>query len=148
MALRDVLRGVGRGARRTLVWVLAILAAIVVAAVIASLFVDAPLRANLERKMNASLKGYKVTVPRAHFSLFGFSVRLYGLTIRQEEHPEPPVAQFRELKASVHWKELLSLHVVADFLIDRPRLHINLAQLETEAKRPTKMKDEGWQQPI
>src|SRR5512146_92951 len=105
MAFSDVLRGAGRGARRTLVWVLSILAAIVLAAVIASFFVDPQLRAAVEKKMNASLKGYHVTVPRAHFSLFGLSVRLHGLTIRQDEHPEPPVAQFRELKASVHWRE-------------------------------------------
>lgn len=135
---------IGRAAK----WIGIGLLALLVLAIIATFFWDEPLRRRIEARMNARLKGYSVVLPKAHFSLFGLSVTLNDLTVRQQANPEPPVLVIPRLHAGVHWKELLSLHLVADFLFDRPRLHINRPQLEKEVKDETPVKDRGWQQAL
>ncbi|MCA1581992.1 MAG: DUF748 domain-containing protein [Acidobacteria bacterium] len=139
------IRGAGRFSRRTLLRVGAAILILIVFLIIASFFVDEPMRRQMERRMNASLKGYSVQIPKLHFSLFGGSIALRGLTIRQQANPEPPVMVVPLLKASVQWREILTLHLVADFLMDRPQLHINLRQLQAENRDSVPMKDKGWQ---
>lgn len=95
--------------------------------------------------MNHSLKGYTVQIPNLHFSLFGGSITLRGLTLRQQANPDSPVLVVPRLKASVQWGELWTLHLVADFLLDRPRLVVNLPQIEQENRDPIPVKDKGWQ---
>ncbi len=114
----------------------------------ASFFVDEPMRRHMETKMNASLKGYSVRLPGLHFQLIGMSVTLRDLTVRQKADPETPVLRIPTLHASVEWSELLTGHVVADFRIDRPQIRVDLPQLEAEAKDPTPVRDEGWQQAV
>ena len=46
----------------------------------------------------------------------------------------------------MQWREILSGHIVSDFLFDKPRIHVNLPQLRKEASDPTPVKDRGWQQ--
>ncbi len=142
------LKGAGRFSRKTLVRVGAGLLILLVLLIVASFFVDEPLRRQMERKMNQSLKGYSVQIPKLHFSLFGGSIALRGLTIRQQANPEPAVLVVPLVKASVQWRELLTLHLVADFLMDRPQLHINLPQLQAENRDAVPMKDKGWQAAI
>ncbi len=98
--------------------------------------------------MNASLKGYSVVLPGLQFHPIGLSVTLRDLTIRQTAHPETPVARFPIVHASVEWKQLLTLHLVADFVLKNPRLHVDRRQLRTEAQSPVPVKDEGWQQAV
>jgi hypothetical protein len=143
--VRSGLAKSGRISGRTFLWTLAGIGVLVVLLIVASFFVDEPMRKSMERRMNASLKGYSVRLPKLHFSLFGGSVTLHDLTIRQQANPEPPVAVIPRLKASVQWSELLTLHVVADFLLDRPRIHLNLPQLQAENRDATPVKDKGWQ---
>ena len=143
--IRSGLGKTGRVSGKGLLAVLAVVGILVVLVVVASFFVDEPMRRSMEQRMNAKLHGYTVRIPKLHFSLFGGSVTLHDLTIRQQANPEPPVALVPRLKASVQWSELLTLHVVADFLFDKPRIHLNLPQLEAENRDPTPMKDEGWQ---
>jgi len=132
-------------------WLKRSLAAVLILALLlfaASFFWDEPMRRNMESRMNRSLKGYSVRLPGLHFQLIGMSVTLKGLTVRQNANPEPPVLQIPTLHASVQWKELFSGHLVADFLIDRPRLHVNLPQLSHEVHDPVPTRDKGWQQAV
>lgn len=138
----------GRVSGKTLIWIGAGLGILILLLIVASFFVDEPLRRSMERRMNQSLKGYTVTLPKAHFSLFGLSVTLRDLSVRQQANPDPPVIVIPKLKASVQWRELLTLHLVADFLVDKPRLHINLVQLRQENQDDTPIKDKGWQDAV
>jgi hypothetical protein len=140
------LRRVARRLPRAALWTLAGVAGLLVLLVIASFFVDEPMRRSMERSMNQRLKGYTVRLPRLHFQLFGLSVTLRDLTISQQANPNPPVAYIPRLHASVQWRELLSGHIVSDFLFDKPRIHINLPQLRKEISDETPVKDRGWQQ--
>lgn len=133
---------------RVLLWIVGILVSLVLIVFIASFFVDEPLRRNTEKRMNQSLKGYKVRLPKLHFSLIGLSITLKGLTVSQEAHPDPPVAEFPYLRASVQWREILSGKLVGDMRLEGPKVHVNLKQLKSEAASKVPMKQKGWQQAV
>ena len=115
---------------------------------IAGLFPNETVRRSMERRMNASLKGYSAQIGKVRLRPFGLSVTLEHLVLRQQAHPEPAILDVPLLKASVHWRELLTGHLVADFLVDHPRVYANLLQLEAEAKDPTPVREKGWQQAV
>ena len=107
---------------------------------------DEYLRRTLESKINQSLHGYHVALGHAHLSPLGLGLTLRQVVIRQDANPEPPVASIPRLKTSVEWGAILTGHLVADAVFIQPRVHVNLPQLEAEAKDPTKLKERGWQQ--
>jgi len=113
-----------------------------------SFFLDAPLRRTMEKKINRDLKGYSVRLPGLHVELIGLSLTLKELTVRQLAHPDPPVAYFPVLKASIHWRAILSGQLVAELQLDRPNLNINLLQLRSEAASKVTLKERGWQQAV
>ncbi len=133
---------------RPLLWVVGVLAVLALILVIASFFIDEPLRRMTENKMNQALKGYSVRLPELHLRLIGLSITLKGLTVSQEAHPDPPVARFPYMKASIHWREILSGKLVAELRLDDPKVHVNLKQLRSEAASKVPMKQKGWQQAV
>ncbi len=98
--------------------------------------------------MNASLEGYSVRIGKLRLRPFDFGLTLVNLTLRQNANPEPPIAVFPRLQATVQWRELLALRLVADFLLDRPVAYVNLAQLRQEASDETPVKQKGWQRAV
>lgn len=116
--------------------------------VVALFFVDEPLRRSMESRMNRSLQGYSVRIERLRFNPINLSVTLENLVLRQEANPEPPVLELPRLHASVEWKELFALKLVADFVLDRPRVDFNLPQLRAEAADPRPVRERGWQQAV
>ena len=133
---------------KAVLWVAGILVALLLIVVIASFFIDEPLRRTTERRMNQSLKGYQVRLPKLHFSPIGLSITLKGLTVSQLAHPEPPVAEFPYLRTSVQWREILSGKLVGDMRLDEPKIHVDLKQLKSEAASTVPMKQKGWQQAV
>ncbi len=139
-----------RGWRRWRGWKgLAIGIAVVLALLIGVSFLsDEPLRRSMERRMNASLKGYTTRIGRLRFHPLGLALTLENLTLTQDANPEPKILVIPSLHASVQWKELLALRLVADFVIDRPRIYVNLVQLRSENDDAVPVKDRGWQRAI
>ena len=133
---------------RVLRWIGVTFAVLLLLLFIASFFLDEPLRRMTERKANQELKGYSVRIPKLHLQLLSLTVTLKGLTIIQDVHPNPPVATVPLAELNIHWREILSGKLVAELLLDRPRLHVNLQQLRTEAQSGVKMKDRGWQEAL
>ncbi len=131
--------------RRWLLAAGALVVLLLVASVVALFFIDEPLRRYTEAKMNASLQGYTVSIGKLHFSPINFSLDLRDTVIVQNQQPDPPVASIERLYASVHWRALLSAHVVGDILIDHPVVVLNLRQARAEINDPTPVKDKGWQ---
>ncbi len=115
---------------------------------LAGLLPNEPLRRSIEGKMNRSLKGYEVRIEQARLQPLGLSLTLKNLVIHQTAHSEPPILVVPALHASVHWREILFLRVVADFRIDQPRAYVNLEQLRAEADDETPVKQKGWQQAV
>ena len=125
--------------------------AMVVAALLVwlvSYLVEGPLRRQMEEGINESLKGYSVQLREVEFHPIGLSVTLRDLVIRQDEYPDPPVAEFPYLHAHVHWRAVLRGSLVAEFDLREPQLHINLEQLRAEAESEVPVEERGWQEAV
>jgi Domain of Unknown Function (DUF748) len=129
-------------------WGAGTLATLLVLLFIASYFLDEPIRRSMEGRINSHLKGYSVRIPKLHFQLVGFSLTLRELTIAQDAYPNPPIARFPVLHASVNWGGILTGRLVAEFELDRPEVHVNLQQLSHEAASNVPLKEQGWQQAV
>jgi hypothetical protein len=144
---RSRLSRLGRS-RRLWIFVGVPLAIILFIAYAVAFLIDEPLRRYTEAKMNRALKGYTVRIKTLDFHPHGFSLDLKGVTVVQDAHPDPAVADIPYLHASVNWKALLRGRVVGDMLIDRPKVHMNLVQLRKEIADPTPVKERGWQEAL
>lgn len=133
---------------RLIRWLVGIPVALTLVLSVASFFFDEPLRSSMEKNMNRDLKGYSVRLPKLHVQLIGLSLTLKGLTVSQKAHPTPPVAVFPVLKASINWSGILSGRLVAEFMLDQPKVNINLQQLRNEAANTVSLKERGWQQVV
>ncbi len=142
------LRGISRSLPKALRWGAGIVATLLLVLFIASYFLDEPLRRSMENNLNSKLKGYSVRLPKLHFQLVGFTMTLKGLTVSQKAYPDPPIAYFPVLQASVNWHEILTGRLVAEFRLDRPEVHVNLQQLSHEAASEVPIKEQGWQQAV
>lgn len=134
-------------------WSLAWGAAAGFVVVIAVLFVGSyvanePLRRHMEGTLNGALKGYTVRVSALEFHPIGFSITLKDLTITPTVRPEVLIAHVPELRASVQWRALLSVHLVADVSLDRPTVYINRAAQPHEVTDSPLSTDNEWQQAL
>jgi hypothetical protein len=117
-------------------------------AFILSFFLDGMVRSRVEATMNSKLKGYHVALGKAHFQLVSLRLTLKNLVIRQNAHPNPPVADIQVMSFHLYWRQLFSGHVVGTVRIGGPRLHINEPQLTAEVHNKTPIKQEGWQDAV
>ncbi len=131
--------------RRIVLWFSGGIAFLLIGAFIVSFFLDGLIRPRIEANMNASLKGYHATLSRAHLQLLGLTLTLRDLTIVQLAHPQPPVATFPVMRFRIDWRGLLFGRVVAYVLLERPKFHIDQAQLATERNGRSSLRQKGWQ---
>ena len=110
-----------------------------------SRFGDEPLRRELEAKMNQQMHGYSVHVGHAHGGPLRLSLTLRDVVVRQQAHPEPPLATIPRLRLKVQWHSLLARHLVGDALFDHAQLHLNVDQLHEEKMKQLKLGERGWQ---
>lgn len=99
----------------------------------------------VERQINGHLTDYTVSVGRAYFHPIGLSLVLDDLVLVQNANPDPPVASIKRLHARVHWTALIKGSLVGDFLIDQPRVYINLNHFKKEEESKTSIGQKGWQ---
>lgn len=107
--------------------------------------IDEPLRQRMERELNARLTGYHVSIRRLDYHFWNFSLDLKDWIIVQDANPDPPVAHIRKLTASVHWRALLRLALVADFRVEQPSLYVDRRHFEKEAEDEVPVDKRGWQ---
>jgi hypothetical protein len=127
-------------------WILGSVSVLILILVVLPYFISSDmLRRYAEHQINSRLKGYTVSIKHAHFHPLSFALDLNDVTLVQDANPNPPVANIAGLHASVQWGELLSGHVVGDFLIDRPKIYINLKNIRKEQESKIALKNKGWQ---
>ncbi|MEZ4599642.1 MAG: DUF748 domain-containing protein [Syntrophotaleaceae bacterium] len=131
-----------------LLWSLGILAALVLIVILVPNLIDDHLVRYGERKINEAVDGYEIRIGDIDIFPFGAAIVVNDLVLRQEAHPEPPLAVFPRIVTSVHWRELLSGHLVSDVIVEKPQLHINLRQLRAEAEDETPVQERGWQEAV
>jgi hypothetical protein len=135
--------------RRTL-WVIGTLVlTLLIIFLLFSYVFDEPLRAYLEREVNEPLQGYVVTLEDVDVNPLGPSLVLKGATIRLAEHPEPPIAYFREIRAGVHWRPILRGRIVGHLGFNQPEIYIDLELLREEVpKRDLEEDERSWQEAV
>ncbi len=101
-----------------------------------------------ERAINANLKGYTVHIGRVRPHLWRIAFDLDDLVLKQDTHPDPPVANVGALRFSLQLRELLRLKVAGDLTILRPALHIDLTQIQAEVNSHVSLKERGWQSAV
>src|SRR5438105_14111775 len=110
-----------------LAWLFGGIAVLVLVAWIAFEFFQEPLRAFIERQLNAGVQGYTFKVGKSHLYP-NLSLDIENLVMIQTEHPDPPVAEVPKWHFSIQWRHIFSGVLVSDYLIERPTLHITLPQ--------------------
>jgi Domain of Unknown Function (DUF748) len=133
---------------RILGWLVLVIAILGIVMVIVNAVIDEPLRRTLERRINAALDGYTVTIGKLDLHLFGFAVELDDVTVVQNARPRPPVIYIPRWVTSVEFRALLSLAIVADTHFDRPQVFFTQDQAVTEARDPVPVTDKGWQDAV
>src|SRR5574342_617417 len=113
-----------------------------------SFYLDNVLRTSIERNINRNLKGYTVRIRAASFHPIGFSLDLWDTTAVQNAYPDPPVLHIPHLHASIHWGALLNRRLVADFLMQRPTVYLNVNQARAEVRDRTPVRERGWREAL
>src|SRR6188474_1592536 len=134
--------------RKALFWSATALVVLIVLVIIAAFFIDEPLRQRMESNLNRALQGYTVRIGKLDFHPIGLSLDLEDSLISQNDNPEPPVAQIANLTASIQWRALLHGRLVADFVVDDPKIYLNRKQAKQEYEDKVPMKERGWQQAL
>lgn len=107
-----------------------------------------PMRTWSERVMNSKLNGYTVRIAKVRPHIWRMALDLDNVVLTQNTHPTPAVADFGSLQFSLVWRELLRFKAAGNLTIERPALHINLAQIQEEARSHVSLKDRGWQSAV
>ncbi len=127
----------------------ALIAALLVGAVAMTGIVgNEPLRRSMETRINRGLHGYTVRIHKLRLQPIGGALTLEGVEVRQSAHPDPPLAVLPSLRASVEWRQLFFLRLVGDLVIEKPRVSMNLPQLEGEVTNAVPVRQRGWQQAL
>ena len=139
-----------RGLRRHpwLLGIAATLVGLVVLAWVVGFAVAEPLRKEAERRMNAALVGYRVSIGGLRLNVLGLGMDLLDLRVQQTSHPRPPVADVERFGASIQWWALLHGRVVGDLVIVEPKLFLDLAQAKAEVNDDRGVTEHGWQDAV
>ncbi len=134
--------------RRTWGWILLVPLVLVVVLVIVDVAIDRPLRGFLEKQANSRLRGYTARIGAIDFNPWNFSLDVFRMTITQNAHPAPPVAEIPFMSLNVQWHSVVRGKIVADMRLEHPRFFVDRAQLEEEWKDPVPIRKRGWQQAL
>jgi len=129
-------------------WLVGIPLFILLLIVLVLAFIDEPLRRYAERQLNNRVEGYTFHIGSLDFHPIGLSLDLENVSVVQNDYPDPPVAHLSKWHASIHWRELLSGHLVSDQSIDRPIIHFTRPQAAKEAKDTVDVEERGWQDAV
>ena len=118
-----------------------------VAVLVVAAVVDEPVRRYVEQRVNDQLqvKGYTLHIGKLDLHPLSFSLDLDHVSLVQNRHPEPPIAQVLKWHASVQWTELFKGRFVSDHLLQRPAINITRPQAKTGLQDP---QHDMWQDAV
>jgi hypothetical protein len=142
------LPALGRRTERVLVVLAIVLGVVGTLAAVVSVVGDAPLRHELEKRVNASLTGYHVAIGHLEIHPLQVGWDLRDVTLVQEAKPDPPVARIDSVEATLQFWALLHAAIVADVTVRHPRIHLTLDQVRAEVNDQTPVDARGWQDAV
>jgi hypothetical protein len=135
-------------------WAIAgfIVALFILFVAIAVSFVDEPLRQYFEQEANEQLQGYELRIGKLNAHPFSGAFEFRDVSLRQSDHPDPPLAWMESWTASILWRDLLFGRVVSDHRIVHPTLTLTRPQAQEEAAKVADAKEalqeRGWQEAV
>jgi hypothetical protein len=114
-------------------WVLGVAIAAILLAYAFAFLTGEALRRYVEREVNHRLTGYTARIGTLEIHPLLGSFELRNSIISQDANPNPPVASIDRLRTTLDWRALRHGRVVADILFERPKIHVDLTQVQTEA---------------
>ncbi len=125
-------------------WVAIPIGFILVIALVVS-FIDEPLRTYAEREINHRLPAYTIQIGALDLHPMSLSLDLADVIVRQNDHPDPPIATVSKMHGSFQWSALLSGRFVTDQLIEHPVIHFTRPQAAKELEASSVQK-QSWQE--
>ncbi|MGZ8405944.1 MAG: DUF748 domain-containing protein [Nitrospira sp.] len=125
-------------------WIVIPLGLLLVIALTLSL-VDEPLRTYTEREINHRLPAYSVHIGALDMHPMSLSLDLEEVIVRQNDHPDPPIATVSKMHGSFQWSALLSGRFVTDLSIEHPVIHFTRPQASKELEASPVQK-QSWQE--
>ena len=124
---------------------LAIPLGLLVVIIVAVSFIDEPLRAYTERELNHRLPAYIVHIGALDLHPISLSLDLEDITVRQKDHPDPPIAAISKIQGSLQWSALFAGRIVTDQLIEHPVIHFVRPQAAKELEASPEHQ-QSWQE--
>ena len=131
---------------RRLWWIIVPLGLVLVLIIVVA-FLDEPLRAYAERELNERLPAYVFQIGTLDLHPLTLSLDLENVTVRQKDHPDPPIAALATWHASIQWAALLSGRLVTDQSIESPVIHFTRPEVAKELD-PSPEKEQSWQEAL
>ena len=113
--------------------------------IVAVSFIDEPLRAYTERELNHRLPAYIVHIGALDLHPISLSLDLEDITVRQKDHPDPPIAAISKIQGSLQWSALFAGRIVTDQLIEHPVIHFVRPQAAKELEASPEHQ-QSWQE--
>ena len=126
-------------------WWVVVPLALLVLVVVAVSFIDEPLRVYAERELNHRLPAYVVRIGTLDLHPISLSLDLEDITVRQKDHPDPPIAAISKVQGSLQWSALFADRLVTDQVIEHPVIHFIRPQAEKELEAPPEHQ-QSWQE--
>lgn len=108
-------------------------------------FIDEPLRTYAEREINHRLPAYTVHIGTLDLHPLSLSLDLADVVVRQNDHPDPPIAAVSKMRGSLQWTALLSGRFVTDQSIEHPVIHFTRPQAVKEVEASPEQ-EQSWQE--
>ena len=118
---------------------------LLVVIIVAVSFIDEPLRAYTERELNHRLPAYIVHIGALDLHPISLSLDLADITVRQKDHPDPPIAAISKIQGSLQWSALFAGRIVTDQLIEHPVIHFVRPQAAKELEASPEHQ-QSWQE--
>jgi hypothetical protein len=103
-----------------------------------------PIAAHYTRRALESGHGFRGAFSRVHVTLLPPAVRLERLKIIETPNGkwENPLYYFESVRASIFWREILRGHLVADVVVNRPKLLLKAHHEEESGKKAASISDQ------
>lgn len=121
---------------------------LVILGLVATWYAGEPLRREMERRVNAALDGYTVTIGTVALHPWNLGLDLQEVTVVQDAQPEPPVIYLPSWETHLDWRALLSFAVVARTELHEPEVYIVQSQAAAEAADGKDLDERGWQDAV
>ncbi len=128
-----------------LLWTALLAAGLLIVVILVSRHFDEFLRRTIEAKANQRLTGYTLSLGSAHLSPLDLSLTLGDAVIRQQAHPDPPVAVLPRRRGRRLVARAVALPPGGRGALRPPAHPSQPASDQNENRDKVEMQDRGWQ---